>query len=89
VKKSAMQKFIGLITQLCVKIYITCTELWVGEVYEMIAVEVKGRGPKIAWEIIGIYRVPKENMRLLEKLADQTVYMGSYMKRSITGGILT
>jgi len=55
-----MQKFLGLNTQfpeetdtlvvvecLCVKNYITCTEQWVDEVYEMTAVEVKGRDPKI------------------------------------------
>jgi hypothetical protein len=55
----------------------------------MIAVEVMGRGPKIAWEIVGIYRTPKEDMWLLKKLADQTIYMGSYMKRSIIRGNLT
>ena len=39
---------------ICVKNYITCTEIYVDEVYEMIAVEVKGREPKITWEIVGI-----------------------------------
>jgi hypothetical protein len=52
---------------------------WVDEVYEMIAVEVKGRDPKITWEIVGNYRAPNENTRLLEKLADRAGYtcMGS------------
>jgi len=49
---------------ICVKNY-TCAELWVDEVHEMIAVEVKGRDPKITWEIVGIYRAPN-NMWLLE-----------------------
>jgi hypothetical protein len=31
---------------ICVKNYITCTELWVDEICGMIAVEVKGRDPK-------------------------------------------
>jgi len=43
----------------------------------MIAVEVKGRDPKITWEIVGIYRAPNEDTRLLEKLADWDGYMGS------------
>jgi hypothetical protein len=55
-----MQKLLGLITQLseqtdtrghgaliCVKNYSTCTELWVDEVFKMIAVEVQDRDPKI------------------------------------------
>jgi len=57
---------------MCVKNYIICAELWVDEVYEMIAVEVKGRDPKNTWEIVGIYRDPNKDMQLLEKLADQT-----------------
>jgi hypothetical protein len=48
----------------CVKHYITCAERWVDEVHETIAVEVKGRDPKIIKEILGIYRTPKQDMRL-------------------------
>jgi hypothetical protein len=55
-----------------VKNYISCPELWVDEIYEMIAVEVKGRDPKNTWEFEGIYRTPNVVMRLLDKLADQT-----------------
>ena len=73
---------------ICVKIHITCAELWVDQVYEKIAAEVKGRDPKITWEIVGIYRAPNEDMRLLEKLADRTGYMGRTTKRSIIGGDL-
>jgi len=54
----------------------------------MIAVEVKGRDPKITWGILDIYRAPNEDMQLLEKLADWTGYMGRIMKRSIIGGDL-
>jgi hypothetical protein len=43
---------------------------------------------KNMWEIVGIYRSPKGDMRLLEKLADWTGYMGRTMKRSIIGGEL-
>jgi len=73
---------------MCVKNYITCTELWVDNVYEMTAVEVKGRDPKNTWEIVGIYKAPNKDMWLLEKLADQTGYMGRTTKHSITGGDL-
>jgi len=41
---------------------------------------------KNTWEIVGIYRAPNEDMRLLEKLADQTGYMERTKKRSIIGG---
>jgi hypothetical protein len=50
---------------------------WVDEVYDRTAVEVKGRDPKITWEIVGFYRTPNEETRLLEKLADRARYMGS------------
>jgi hypothetical protein len=33
---------------ICVKNYIDCRELWTDEVFEMIAVEVKGKNPKFA-----------------------------------------
>jgi hypothetical protein len=29
---------------------------------------MKGRDPKIKWEIVGIYRAPNEDMRVLERL---------------------
>jgi len=54
----------------------------------MISEEVKGRDPKITREIVGIYRAPNEDMRLLEKLADWTGYMGRTTKRSIIRGDL-
>jgi RecB family endonuclease NucS len=38
-----------------VKNNITCSELWVDEKFEMLAVEVKGRDSKYAWEMVGIY----------------------------------
>jgi hypothetical protein len=67
------------------KNYIICAELWVYGVLEMTEEEVKGRDPKITWEILGIYRAPNEDMQLLVKLADQTGYMGRTMKCSIIG----
>ena len=39
----------------------------------MIAVEVKGRDPKITWEIIGIYRAEDDDKRV----AHRTGYVGS------------
>jgi len=35
----------------------------------MIAIEVKGRDPKFPWEIVGIYKVPNEDIRVMERLA--------------------
>jgi hypothetical protein len=49
----------------------------------MTAVEVKGRGLNIALEIVDIYRASNEGMRLLEKLADRTGYMGRTTLRSV------
>jgi len=99
VRKLARRKFLGLITPfrrdrqtrsggvfICVKNYITFAELRVDEVYEMNAVEVNCRDPKNTWEIVGIYRSPNKDMRLLEKLAHRTRYMGRTMKRIIIGG---
>ena len=37
---------------ICVKNYIDCRMLWTDEVFEMIAVEVKGGNPKFAWEVV-------------------------------------
>jgi hypothetical protein len=82
-----MPRYLGTITQLlgerntrgsgvfiCIKNYIACVELWVDEDFEMIAVEVKGRDLKITWEIVGNYRAPNEDMRVLERLDD---YLGN------------
>jgi hypothetical protein len=73
---------------ICVKNYIDCRELWTDDDFEMIAVEVKGRDPKFTREIVGIYRAPNEDLRVIERLAAQTDYMGNSTKRSIIGGDL-
>jgi hypothetical protein len=73
---------------ICVKNYIDCWEVWTDDDFEMIAVEVKGRDPKFTWEIVGIYRDPKDNMRVMERLAGRTAYTGRSTKRSIIGGDL-
>ena len=73
---------------ICVKNYIECRELWVDEDFEMIAIEVKDKDTKFTWEIIGIYRAPNEDMRVLVRLAAQTAYAGNSTKRSINGGDL-
>jgi len=57
---------------ICIKDYIDCRVLWTDEVFEMIAVEVKGRNPKFAWEVAGVYRAPNEDMRVIERLAART-----------------
>ena len=71
---------------ICVKKYIDCRELWANEHFEMITIEVKGRDPKFTWEIVGIYRAPNDDMRVMERLAARTVYTGNSTKPSIIGG---
>jgi len=72
---------------ICVKNYIDCRVLWTDEVFEMIAVEVKGRNPKFAWEVVGVYRAPDEDMRVIERLAARTGFAGNSTKRSIIGDL--
>jgi hypothetical protein len=54
----------------------------------MLAVEVKSRNSKFAWEVVGIYRAPNEDMRAIEKLVVRTGFTGNSTKRSIIGGDL-
>jgi hypothetical protein len=68
-------------------VFICVRQLWTDEDFEMIAVEVKGRDPKLTWEIIGTYRAPND-MRVIERLVARTVYTGNCTKCSITGGDL-
>jgi hypothetical protein len=74
---------------ICIKNYIDCRELWTDDDFGMIAVEVKGRDPKFTLEIVGIYRAPNEDMRVIERPAARTVYKGNSTKRSIIGGDLS
>jgi len=55
------------------------------EVFELIAVEVKGRNPKFTWDV-GVYRAPNEDIRDIERLAARTGFKGNSTKRSIIGG---
>jgi hypothetical protein len=70
---------------ICVKNCIASMEQCVDEDFEMIAVEVRGRDPEFIWDIVGIYRAPKEDMRAIERLAARTDYSGKYTWRSIIG----
>jgi len=54
----------------------------------MIAVEVKGRDQKFTWEIVGIYKAPNEDTRVIKRLAARTDYIGNSTKRSFIGGDL-
>jgi len=54
----------------------------------MTAVEVKGGNPKFSWEVVGVYRAPNEDMRVIERLAARTEFTGNSAKRSIIGGDL-
>jgi hypothetical protein len=46
--------------------------LWTDEYFEMIAVEFKGGNPKFSWHVVGVYRAPNEDMRVIERLAAGT-----------------
>jgi len=48
-------------------------------------VEVKGGNPKFTWKVVGVYRLPNEDMRDIESLAARTGFPGNSTKRSITG----
>ena len=69
----------------CVKNYIDCRVLWTDEVFEVIAVEVKGGNPKFSWEVVGIYRAPNEGTGVIERLAAGTGFTGNSTKHSIIG----
>ena len=73
---------------ICVKNNIDCFELWVDDDFEIIAVEVKGIDPKYTWKMVGIYRAPNEDIRVIEMLAARTGFLENSMKRSIKGGDL-
>jgi len=73
---------------ICVKNNIACSELWVDYEFEIIAVEIKGSDPKCTWEIVGIYRAPIEDKRVIENLAARTDFLENSMNRSIIGGHL-
>jgi len=70
---------------ICVKNYTDCRVLWTDEVFEMVEVEVKGRNPKFAWEVVGVYRAPNEDMRVIKRLASRTEFTGNSTKPSING----
>jgi hypothetical protein len=56
--------------------------------FEIIAVEVKGSNSKNTWEMVGIYRTPYEDVRVIEMLADRTGFLTNSIKQSIIGGDL-
>ena len=51
----------------------------------MIAVEVKGRNPNFAWELVGVYRAPNEYMRVIERLAARTGFTGTLLSVASLG----
>jgi hypothetical protein len=73
---------------ICGKKHIECVELWMDEDFEMIAVEVKGKDPKCALEIVGICRAPNEDMRVIERMATRADTVGNFTKRGINAGDL-
>jgi len=62
--------------------------LWVDDDFELLAIEVKGSDPTYTCEIIGTYRAPNEDIRIIERLAAKIGFLGNSIKRSIIGGDL-
>jgi hypothetical protein len=62
---------------ICFKNNIACSELWVDEDFEILAIEVKGSDPSYMWEIIGTYRAPNEVARIIERLATRAGSLGN------------
>jgi hypothetical protein len=60
----------------------------VDDEFEIIAIKIRGMNPKSTWEVVGIYRAPNEDMRVIERLAARTGSTGNCTKRSIIGGDL-
>ena len=73
---------------ICIKNNIACSELWVDDDFEILAIEVKGSDPNCTWEIIGTYRAPNEDLRIIERMAARTGFLGNSIKRCIIGGDL-
>ena len=73
---------------ICVKNHIVCSELWTDDEYEMLAVEIKSSKQTLTWEIIGKYRAPNEDCRVLERLVARTGCTSNSAKRCIIGGDL-
>jgi len=71
---------------ICVKNHIDCSELWTDDEFEMLAVEIRSSKQTLTWEIIGIYRAPNEDCRVLERLVTRTGCTSNSAKRCITGG---
>ena len=67
----------------CIKNLFASMELCVDVDFEMIAVEVKGTDPKFAWEFIGMYRAPNNDMLAIEISTTPTLYMRNLTKRII------
>jgi hypothetical protein len=57
-----------------------------GKNFQMVAVEIKGRNPKFTWEVVGVYRAPNDDMRVVEKLAPRTGCTVNCTKLSIIEG---
>lgn len=73
---------------ICVKNCYKSLELWSDAECEMLAVEVQGRNVRDTWEIIGMYRAPGENTKILQKLVERTRVGTSGSRQVIIGGDL-
>jgi hypothetical protein len=62
--------------------------LWVDEDFEMVAVEVKRMDLKYTGELLGIYKAPREDMRVVARLAAPTGFSQNSAKSSFKGGDL-
>jgi hypothetical protein len=73
---------------ICVKNNIACSELWVDDDFEIIAVEVKDSDHKHTLAIVGMYRARNEDIRVIERLGARTGFLANTMNRISIGGDL-
>jgi len=59
--------------------------IWTDETFEMIAVDVKGKNPKFAWEVVGVYLAPNEDMQVIERLAARTGFTETVLSVATLG----
>ena len=68
---------------ICVKNYIDCRMLWIDEVFEIMAVDVKDGNSKVVWEVVRSLQSSKLGHAGIERLAARTGFTGNPTKRSI------
>ena len=73
---------------ICVKSNIEIKNTWADDDFEIVAVEIISRSHRHNWEILGVYRAPNDDSKVLERLTDRAEKTTNPNKHSIIGGDL-